>query len=192
MAPKKRGRHPIPIKGRRRAARIPKPPVTYSIADEVRRIATKLIAFAGKPNTLPGIRNVPEGGLPGMTRLRQARILFLFSSSEKVGRDKLAQASKFAKKHLPIADEAFDFEILTSKPLWGALTEEQRYALTFHELLHCGTNDKDNWVLVPHDLEEFAAVVRHFGLWNERTKIMAEQMRLFDRVSSVSLAASKS
>ena len=102
--------------------------------------------------------------------------------------------SKFAKKHLPIADEAFDFEITTSKPVWDTLAERQRFALVYHELLHCGTNDKDNWVLVQHDLEEFTAVVRHFGLWSERTKIMAEQMRLFDRVSTarLSTAASKS
>ena len=41
------------------------------------------------------------------------------------------------------------------------------------------------------DIEEFHAVVRHFGLWNNRAKQMAEQMSLFDDIGTVRLVGSK-
>jgi hypothetical protein len=169
-----------------------KPPVSYSLADPVERIANKIIGYVhGKSSDLPGMQKTPTDGvwLDGMSRLRQAKILFLYTSAATVGRDKLATASKFAKKHLPLADSEYAFEVVVSKPAFEALNEGQRFALVYHELLHCGVNEKEAWVIVPHDLEEFAAVVKYFGIWNERTKVFAEQIRLFDRVAGVRVAA---
>lgn len=174
----------------RHTKKAPKPPVTFSLAKSVETIANKIIGYNGK-GALIGLKNDPGGALPGMTRLRQAHILFLFTSATQVGRDKLATASKFAKKHLPLAEDDYAFEIVVSKPGWEALTPEQQFAMTYHELLHCGDNDKGGWVVVPHDLEEFHAVVRHFGLWSPRVKQMAEQMSLFDRIAGVRTAATR-
>jgi len=164
-----------------------KAPVTYSLAPAVKSLATKLIAFKGGPD-IPGLLKppLPKGlHLPGMSELGDAAILFLFTSAEKIGRDVAAQASKFAKKHLPLAEAEYAFEITVCKPVWDRLDEGQRAALVYHELLHCGRNDKEQYVVKPHDLEEFRAVVMHFGLWNERTTLMAEQMRLWDAHATV-------
>ena len=164
-----------------------KPPVSYSLAPPVKSLAAKLIAYKGSPD-IPGLLKppLPKGiRLPGMSELGDAAILFLFSTAEKIGRESAAQASKFAKKHLPLAQSEYAFEITVSKPVWDRLDEGQRSALVYHELLHCGKNDKEQWVVKPHDLEEFRAVVMHFGLWNERTTLMAEQMRLWDAHATV-------
>lgn len=163
-----------------------KPPVTYSLASPVKSLAAKIISYKG--GELVGLLKppLPKGiHLPGMSALASASILFLFTSAEKVGRDKAAQASKFAKKHLPLAESEYAFEIVVAKPYWDRLEEGQRSALVYHELLHCSRNDKEQWVIVQHDLEEFRAVVTHFGLWSTATELMAQQMRLFDAHASV-------
>jgi hypothetical protein len=74
-----------------------------------------------------------------------------------------------------------------SKPFWDRLDETQRSALTYHELLHCSRNDKEQWVIVRHDLEEFRAVVKHFGLWSPAVSGMYEQMKLWDAHAGVRL-----
>lgn len=57
------------------------------------------------------------------------------------------------------------FEIEIAFDQWKYLSECQRKALVFHELLHCGEDDQGNPMLLPHDVEEFGAVAEHFGLW---------------------------
>lgn len=68
----------------------------------------------------------------------------------------------------------------------GKFTDEQVRAAVFHQLCHLGSDDKGNWIFVPHDFEGFAAEVRHFGTWTEGLKlggtafVAAHQMGLFD------------
>ena len=45
---------------------------------------------------------------------------------------------------------------------WTRFTDVQREAVVFHELMHIGFTDH-GLEMRPHDLEEFAKVVRHFG-----------------------------
>lgn len=189
--PRKRRAAPAPR--RPRAKRASKPPVTYSEAGPVRTVAARLINARGE---VPGLRNYTGGSgltLDGLSALRQARIAFLFSTAEKVGRDALAQASKFAKKLWPLVKEEFDFLIVTSRPQWDRLTEEQRFALTYHELRHCDQNEKGSWVVVDHEFSGFYSEIKYFGFWNERARTMAQQMSLWDsKARVVSIAAAKS
>jgi hypothetical protein len=167
----------------------PKPPVSYSLAPAVKSTAARLISYNGSKD-IPGLLRppLPKGSaLPGMSLIKEANILFLFTTAEKIGRDAAAQASKFAKKHLPLTDSDYSFEIVVSKPYWDRLGEDQRAALTYHELLHCSRNEKEQWVIARHDLEEFRAVVTHFGLWSPAVAGMYEQMKLWDAHAGVRL-----
>lgn len=64
-----------------------------------------------------------------------------------------------------------DLVLIVVKPLWQQLSEKQKEALVLHELLHCvvKVDSEGNKVvsLCRHDLEEFAQVVEHYGLWNK-------------------------
>jgi hypothetical protein len=51
------------------------------------------------------------------------------------------------------------------------LDQPTRRALVDHELTHCGQKVNGGWYVVGHDLEDFAAVVRRHGLWNENVKM---------------------
>lgn len=68
----------------------------------------------------------------------------------------------------------------------GRFTDDQVEAAVFHQLLHIGSDDKGNWIFVPHDFEGFAQEVRHYGTWTEGLKlggtafVAASQMGLFD------------
>ena len=162
-----------------------RPPVTYTLAHQVSAIAQRILDPRGR--VIPGAKDLEKSGgvLPGLTHLRQHKILYLFTTAEKVGRHAAATASRFAKKHLPLSEDEYTYEIVVAKPVWDGFTEDQRFALVYHELLHCGVNEKEVPTIKRHDLEEFGAVVRHFGLWNERAKFVGEQLYLFDQAARV-------
>lgn len=53
----------------------------------------------------------------------------------------------------------------------AGFTDQQIEAAVFHELLHIGSDDKGNFISVPHDFEGFAAEVRVYGTWTESLKL---------------------
>lgn len=71
-----------------------------------------------------------------------------------------------------------DFLIVLAGDWWEEASEEERTVLVFHEALHAG-HAKDQYgtpkfnrqtglpvpCIVPHDVEEFTAVVRRYGAW---------------------------
>lgn len=66
------------------------------------------------------------------------------------------------------------FVMVISEPIWVNLYPDKRTALVDHELCHCGVEVDDEGnsklTLIPHDLEEFVAIVRRYGLWMEDVK----------------------
>ena len=53
---------------------------------------------------------------------------------------------------------------------WFLLTPAQKVALIDHELCHFGREEDEKtgevtYVTLPHDVEEFAAVVQRWGIW---------------------------
>jgi hypothetical protein len=73
-------------------------------------------------------------------------------------------------------DEFFTIKIY--KLTWDQLTAAQRRALIDHELCHAwAEEDKEGKVtlkLLPHDMEEFAVIVKRHGLWLPDVQLMAE------------------
>lgn len=131
-------------------------------------------------------RLIKNGKLEGLEHLKRARILYLFTSADKVGKEGMGQAAKYPKKFAAIG--RYDFVLTFARPVWIRLTEKQRQALVYHELLHCGSDEKGHWRIEPHDLEEFASVVKHFGIWDSRVRLMAEQMVLWqDQVAGAAV-----
>lgn len=96
--------------------------------------------------------------------LTNAKIAFLFREQmEKRGMVRLGVAAKASAKIAYLT--SFDFVLDFNWTWWTKLTPVQRIALVDHELSHCSTNDKGNWVVLPHDVEEFSSIVRRWGLW---------------------------
>ena len=69
------------------------------------------------------------------------------------------------------------FVIVISAPIWDVLPDDKRKALVDHELCHAGAeyNDDDEnpavkLFLKPHDMEEFACIVRRHGMWRDGLK----------------------
>jgi predicted metallopeptidase len=68
---------------------------------------------------------------------------------------------------------------------WGQLSEKQRRALVDHELYHMVKQKKKNregkiriqWKLRHHDIEEFGAIVKRYGLWEPGLVMFAKAMR---------------
>lgn len=75
----------------------------------------------------------------------------------------------------PEEDEYFLMEI--GLDAWKTLTQEQKVALVDHELCHFGIDDNGNKVIIPHDLEEFVAVVDRHGLWSRSVQNMASALK---------------
>jgi len=102
----------------------------------------------------------------------KAKIISLFVLSEKC--DFLGRISKTTGVWKYLSD--YNYIMLLHEPEWLNLTENQKHALVFHELLHIRTReDKDEnivWQLRKHDIEEFLPVVKKFGFWSPQLKLL--------------------
>lgn len=161
--PKLRARDPRPIRILEPKAK--REPSEFSIADDPKGIAERMIS---------------EGKLIGLQHLKRANILYLFTSADRVGKEGAANAARYPRKLHPGSRSKYDFVIAFAQPVWHRFTEKQRKALVYHELLHCGSDENGHFRIEPHDLEEFVAVVKEFGIWDERVRKMAEQIQLWD------------
>jgi hypothetical protein len=74
----------------------------------------------------------------------------------------------------------YDFIVYIWDTFWKDATKKQRQALLLHELLHIkkgvDRNEKVKWTLKKHDLEEFSAVVKKYGLWLEEHRSFARSL----------------
>lgn len=101
--------------------------------------------------------------------LNGARIGYLFRKKLS-GRDRitLAKASIVSAKLEFFSD--LDFIVELNWDAWMHLEPHQRVALVDHELCHFGvdrTGETTKHVLISHDLEEFGAIVKRWGLWKQ-------------------------
>lgn len=62
----------------------------------------------------------------------------------------------------------FDYIIQLSGSLWDVLTDEQKYLLLYHELLHIQIDfDKDGntkFLLKDHDVKDFRSIITKYGI----------------------------
>lgn len=97
--------------------------------------------------------------------LTGARIAYVFKKEMAgKGKVKLGTAKKASAELTHFAE--YDFVLSFNWTYWRDLTALQRIALVDHELMHCGRNDAGTgYTMIPHDVEEFGAIVRRYGLW---------------------------
>jgi hypothetical protein len=99
--------------------------------------------------------------------LREYKIGYLFKEKmAKLQKTTLAQVSKPSGKLQHYS--GLDFLIEVNWQNWRMASPEQRLAIIDHELCHCGvdyTEDGKKPILVPHDCEEFGAIVTRWGIW---------------------------
>lgn len=135
---------------RQRKERKPKPKTEFLPAPEVEEIARQLIA-----------KHHPH--------LVEAKIGYLFRTGPWVtkGQQKYGHAHKPGPRDRQLT--GLDFVVVIGRESWDRFTPEQRMAAVDHELAHCGCEDRKDgsraWVIWPHDLEEFTAIVKRHGLW---------------------------
>ena len=107
-------------------------------------------------------------------RESEAKIIYLASNARKKSKGKLVfgECEKVSDKYkwgIPC-----DFTITVFEPNAESFTPGQLRILLFHELLHVGiekTLTGESYYIVPHDLEDFSAVVDRFGSdWNKTEK----------------------
>ncbi len=121
--------------------------------------------------------------------LHEARVQFLWKAAG--GRSKGALTMGKCQKpsgllaHFSMQD--FIVWIAADNVRYRAFTERQIEALVFHELCHAGwQEDEDNgrdgrWTIEGHDIEEFSAVIRRYGLIFDSAKeidMTIRQLRL--------------
>lgn len=103
--------------------------------------------------------------------LRQALTRFVFRHStnwSRQGEVVLGSARRPGSLEVFLSGHELDFVIVLNYGTWLAMTPGQQKAEVDHELSHCGRNEKDEWCLWPHDVEEFAAVIDRHGLWRRK------------------------
>jgi predicted metallopeptidase len=121
--------------------------------------------------------------------LKDTRIEYVFTDKvPKQGNKEIwAYVRKISSLNAYLASEAVDqnnvqttpfFVMVVTEPIWKELSNAKREALIDHELLHCGVEIDDEGTaklkLLPHDLEEFTAIVQRHGLWREDVKRFVE------------------
>lgn len=130
--------------------------------------------------------------------LAGARIEFVFvkPTPKSKGRRILGRARKITglNAHLArhassdsldtLAEPAPFFVIELARIPWTSMERSERLALLDHELSHCYVDDDGALALVPHDVEEFTAVLERRGAWTpdleEFLAAGARQQRLGD------------
>lgn len=140
-------------------------PAVYKRSPELAKFAAGLIGDS------------PTNGLTGLHALKAAKIVYVTSSAESIGGCfDLVKAQRWPKTMTPFG--RYDFKITVALGTWETLDEKTRKARMYHALLHCGVNDKEQWMVKEHDLEEFQLVVKQHGIVDDKTRAMAEQMTL--------------
>lgn len=98
--------------------------------------------------------------------IRDARVRIGYETSDKEKRSKgknvFGECTKVKEKYKPWTP--YDFLITFYTPNTDLLTEEQREILMYHELLHVGMRPTGAYYVVPHDVEDFKAVLDKYGV----------------------------
>ena len=112
---------------------------------------------------------------PALAHIRgsEARIVYLSSDAERKsgGRPVLGQCERVPGKWKWAVPA--DFAVTLFEPNVRGLDDERIRIVIYHELLHVGIEPKkdggESHQILPHDVEDFLAVVERFGLrWAEQ------------------------
>lgn len=116
-----------------------------------------------------GEKTISEHPELGWIRAADVRIGYLVSDREKKssGRTVFGECRK-----IPPREKAYnpnDFTVTFYEASTAPLDERQLGILMLHELMHIGTTDKGDLRIVPHDVEDFSAIIDAYGYDWSRT-----------------------
>ena len=111
----------------------------------------------------------------------EIRSVFCSENPKKDGRECAALARKVVGLNAYLADGPDGFFVIeVGRPAWDELDADGRIALVLHELCHFGVSDSGGLEILPHDVEEFTAVVKVFGAWRPELHVFADALRQGD------------
>lgn len=104
-----------------------------------------------------------------LPELDGSSIAFMFrdKAPNSNGKVTMGQAKKVSGEWQALGLD-YDFFIWLAQDIWYSLTEAQKRALVHHELMHCGYSgegEDQKPTMIPHDMEEFNAIIRLYGFW---------------------------
>lgn len=137
----------------------------------------------------PEVEEIAQEQIPQWhDHLVNVRIKYVFRSiaTKSNGKTVLAKARKVGgltafladqDKSLATGDPFFVLEVAAD--MWKGRTEEEKRAIVDHELCHMWRDEDTGKLSIhPHDLEEFAAVVKRHGLITNDLKHFAKATQL--------------
>ena len=105
------------------------------------------------------------------SHLAAAKIKYLFREGKWSSQDKTTWAKAYKVSERDNFLTGYDFYVIVNFGVWNELDRESREALIDHELSHCDQKEDGGWCIRGHDVEDFAAIVRRHGLWNESVRM---------------------
>ncbi len=104
---------------------------------------------------------------------------FQFAVLWKRGKMKwLGQVMKQGERALLLSGCHFVIEVCYTACREHACTARRMEALLYHELCHLFVDEGGKLSTVPHDVEEFHAVVARYGVQDEAQRVFVEQLKL--------------
>lgn len=123
--------------------------------------------------------------------LVEAKIAYLFRSGTWTSKGQAVGGKAYKASERDRVLHGCDLLVVINSEVWNALDPDRRRALVDHELSHFLRDEDEQgnpiWQVVGHDVEDFAAVIKRHGLWNEGLELMDraveayKQRSLFDR-----------
>lgn len=114
--------------------------------------------------------------------LTDADIVYVFRDppAKTGGKEQWGKARKITGLNAYLAEHHAFLVVEIALDIWKSLTPAEQHALVDHELCHCDWDPHHGPSIVPHDIEEFVAVVSRHGLWNPEVNriVHVGQLRL--------------
>lgn len=148
------------------------PKTTYVDAPEVREIAERYIEKYHRHLIDMDVR---------------IEYVFVSKTPKRNGKEVWGTCRKISNLNAHLAGQEAPFFVITiAEQVWGVLPQKAREALVDHELCHAesqynqkedddGEDDVIKLSIRPHDVEEFAQIIRRHGLWRDDVKDFVQE-----------------
>lgn len=138
------------------------PQSTYQLNSDIAVVAERVIR--NYPVSLGHLVNVPLAFLRRSSR----------RTDEEFAVDKAGHAFIRSDRERGI-DPTFQAGIWFQGNVWDKFSPDQRQAWVHHQLLHLQVTSTGKLKLTGHEAEEFADVLRVYGVWTDQLKLAFEQ-----------------